>query len=100
MLDDPSVNGFSGGPVLELPQQIGTLDKTIWVTGQRVVGLVHGSISDKIGGFAAIVPSRFIKETIEYVPGLTDTLVFTYKDKTVWSKRFYKNGVPWTFFLT
>lgn len=26
------------------------------------MGLVHGSISDKIGGFAAIVPSRFIKE--------------------------------------
>jgi len=99
LLDDPSVSGFSGGPVLELPQQIGTADKAIWVRAYRVMGLVHGSISDKSGGFAAIVPSRFIKQTIEYAPGLTDTLVITYEDKTVWSKIFYKNGIPWTVFF-
>jgi len=99
LLDDPSVNGFSGAPVLELPQLIGTtIEKAVWVKVYRIMGLVHGSISDKGAGFAAIVPSRFIKETIEFAPGLTDTLIFTYDDKTVWSKRFYKNGVPWMVF--
>jgi len=99
LLDDPSVSGFSGGPVLELPQLIGTSVKAVWVNVHRIMGLVHGSVLDKtMTGFAAIVPSRFIKETIENAPGLTDTLVITYDDKTVWSKLFFKNGVTWTVF--
>ena len=96
LLDDPSVSGFSGGPVFELPQAIGTGDKSMWVNVYRIVGLVHGSISDKGGGFAAIVPSIYIKETIEDAPGLSATLTFQYEDGKIWSERLYKNGSPWT----
>lgn len=96
LLDDPSVSGFSGGPVFELPQKIGTGDESIWVTVYRIVGIVHGTISDKGGGFTAIVPSIYIKEAIESAPGFSDTVVFKYENGQLWSERVYKNGMPWT----
>ncbi|MFC2104777.1 hypothetical protein ACFLS4_05450 [Bacteroidota bacterium] len=96
LLDDPSVSGFSGGPVFELPQEITSDKKSILVKIYRIVGLVHGSISDKGGGFAAIVPSKYIKETIELAPGFSDTITFKYPNEKLWSERIYKNGDPWT----
>jgi len=65
ILEDPSVAGFSGAPVLKLSKvTIGVMS-----SGQgafECVGLVHGTISDDTGGkFAAIVPGKYIRETIE-----------------------------------
>lgn len=96
LLDDLSISGFSGGPVFELPQQIGSGKDALWVNVHRIVGLVHGSIADnKGGGFAAIVPSKYIYETIENAPGLSDTILIKYDNGNPWTKRDYKNGLPW-----
>jgi hypothetical protein len=96
LLDDPGVSGFSGGPVFEFPQQIGTAGEAIWVRVYQIVGLIHGTISDKIGGFTAVVPSYYIKEIVEMAPGYTGTKSINYNDGKIWSERVYRNGVPWT----
>jgi S1-C subfamily serine protease len=68
LLDKPSIGGFSGGPVYLLPAPYasgGALVFSDVSAPPKVVGLVHGTISDNTGGkLAAIVPSRFIHETI------------------------------------
>ncbi|MCK4560318.1 MAG: hypothetical protein KAV45_11075 [Calditrichia bacterium] len=83
-------------PVFEFPQRIGTAKEAIWVRVYQIVGLIHGTISDKIGGFTAVVPSYFIKEIIEMAPGYSGTLSIDYESGNVWSERIYRNGVPWT----
>lgn len=98
LLDDPSVSGFSGGPIVQLLPQIGTTRFDIANKNDvnKIVGLVHGTINEKGGGFAAIVPSFYIKETIESAPGFTGTFVFKHSNGKIWSERIYKNGVPVT----
>lgn len=68
LLDKPSIGGFSGGPVYLLPAPYasgGALVFSDVSAPPKVVGLVHGTISDNTGGkLAAIVPSRFIHDTI------------------------------------
>lgn len=97
LLDDPSVSGFSGGPVFELPQEFVNSDESsLFVRVYRLMGLVHGSISKDAGGFSAIVPGCQIKETIELAPGYNGKYVFCYIDGKIWSERIYKNGTPWT----
>ncbi|MGA6828306.1 S1 family peptidase [Nitrospira sp. NS4] len=68
VLDKPSIGGFSGGPVFQMPEPFASSgglvfpDKSAPTT---VVGLVHGTISDDTGGkLAAVVPSKFIRDTI------------------------------------
>lgn len=63
---DPSVGGFSGGPVFDrrLPYaETGTM--VIMSGDSKLIGLVHGTLQDNTGGkFGAIVPSYLILETI------------------------------------
>jgi hypothetical protein len=97
LLDDPSVSGFSGGPVFELPQEFMMNDSaTLYVKVYRLMGLVHGTISKDVGGFTAIVPASQIKETIELAPGYNGNFIFYYPNGKFWSERVYKNGSPWT----
>jgi len=65
ILDDPSVQGFSGAPVYALSEV--NMGGIAFGTGAfACVGLVHGTLSDNTGGkFAAIVPAYFISQTIE-----------------------------------
>ena len=65
ILEDPSVNGYSGGPVLDISvYKIGGMQTT--GSGTKLWGLVHGTSSDKTGGkLALVVPSFFILETIQ-----------------------------------
>lgn len=68
VLDKPSVGGFSGGPVFLMPGPFasgGALVFTEVPAQTLVVGLVHGTFFDNTGGkLAAIVPSKFIRDTI------------------------------------
>lgn len=63
-LENPSVGGYSGGPVFDLGYQIvgamtTTKDKT------RLYGIMHGTISDKTGGkIAAVTPISYLKDLI------------------------------------
>lgn len=65
ILDDPSVTGFSGAPVFQLPRiKVGNI--SVSQGPFLCVGLVHGTFTDPTGGkFAAIVPSSFIHEAVE-----------------------------------
>lgn len=96
MLEDASISGFSGGPVFELSQELHEGDEFIFVRGQRIVGLVHGTISEQGSGLTAIVPAKFIKETIEIAPGFNGKYIFKYDNGHIWSERIYRNGIPWT----
>jgi len=63
---DPSVGGFSGGPVFDmgLPVQ-STATLIIRETNPQVIGLVSGTLSDDTGGkLGAVVPSYQIFELI------------------------------------
>ena len=65
VLEDPSVQGYSGAPVYTLTQK--DLGGGITIQGGlfSCIGLVHGTIRDDTGGkLALIVPSYFIVETI------------------------------------
>lgn len=64
MLQNPSTGGYSGAPVIDVSRYVmGTVTTT--GEGTRVYGLVHGTISDDTGGkLAAVVPVRFIVETL------------------------------------
>ena len=56
MLDKPSVQGFSGGPVMEI-----TNDHT------KCFGIIHGTRQDNTGGkLAIVVHSAYLFELIEY----------------------------------
>ena len=63
---DPSVGGFSGGPVFDRRLPYTDTGKMIIVSGKpKLVGLVHGTLPDKTGGkFGAMVPGYLILETI------------------------------------
>ena len=65
ILDDPSVQGFSGAPVYALT--VVSMGGVAFGTGRfACVGSVHGTLQDNTGGkFAAIVPAYFILQTIE-----------------------------------
>lgn len=67
ILDDPSVSGFSGAPVFNLP----TIKVGAMSSGQgafKCVGIVHGTFNDPTGGkFAAIIPAFYIVELIDMV---------------------------------
>ena len=64
ILADPSVAGFSGAPVFKLPSvHVGVIASSQGVF--ECVGMVHGTLNDPTGGkFAAIVPARFVAETV------------------------------------
>jgi hypothetical protein len=66
---DPSVGGFSGAPVFDtrLPYSTEKVGMSIEMGVEpRIVGLVHGTLSDNTGGkMGAIVPSFLILETLE-----------------------------------
>ncbi len=59
LLDQPSVGGMSGAPVFVIPGG-GSAQPP------RCVGLISQTIADESGGqFAAVVPSRLIKQVVE-----------------------------------
>ena len=63
-MDDPGVAGFSGAPVFRLPS-VHTGGVRVGQGAFQCVGLVHGTFSDDTGGkFAAVVPAKFIAETV------------------------------------
>lgn len=66
LLDSPSIGGFSGAPVFQMP---GTyLKGNALVVSKKIicVGIVHGTISDQTGGkMAAIQPAALIIETLQ-----------------------------------
>ena len=64
LLENPSVGGYSGGPVFDLGYMVvgamtTTKDKT------RCYGLMHGTISDETGGkLAAVTPSHYLSDVL------------------------------------
>ncbi|MGA2624483.1 MAG: hypothetical protein ABSF91_11560 [Bacteroidota bacterium] len=97
LLDDPSISGFSGSPVFELPTNLIVGDQEMFVTAYRLMGLVHGSISDKTGGgFAAIVPAKYIIETIKQSPKYSGVLKWFHENGKLWSERLIKDGRMWS----
>lgn len=65
VLDEPSVQGFSGAPVYAL-SAVAFGGVALGVGQFACIGVVHGTLPDNTGGkFAAIVPSYFIIQTIE-----------------------------------
>ncbi|MFA5261462.1 MAG: trypsin-like peptidase domain-containing protein [Candidatus Omnitrophota bacterium] len=64
-LEDPSIEGYSGGPVLDISiYKLGAMQTT--GSGTKLWGLIHGTSSDSSGGkLAVVVPSYFILETIQ-----------------------------------
>jgi len=68
VLDKPSIRGFSGAPVFLSPGPYASGGAMVFLetpVPTVVVGLVHGTVSDKTGGkLAAVVPSKFIRDTI------------------------------------
>lgn len=99
LLDDPGVRGFSGGPVIQLYPSIGGITISSDVKKfNRIIGLVHGSIGDinTGGGFTAIVPSRYIVETINMATGFTGIFKYYYPNGELWSEVEYQNGSPYS----
>jgi hypothetical protein len=65
LLDDPSTEGFSGGPVFLTPSTLaGGVQRKDSSEG-RCIGIISGVISDKTGGkFGTVVPASIVVETI------------------------------------
>lgn len=96
LVDDPSITGLSGGPVVALPQVLEYDDTvSIAINNPWLLGLVHGTINKDGGGYGAIVPSKFIAETIDLAPGYSGKYTYKYSDGKIWSEVIYKNGQAW-----
>jgi hypothetical protein len=96
LLDDPSISGFSGSPALELPTELVSEGGPVFVKVYRLMGLVHGSISEKNGrGFTAVVPSRYILETLGNSPTYSGIFTWYHDNGRLWSEREYRDGKPW-----
>jgi len=96
LLDDPSISGFSGGPVMQV--HVINNNKKIrerFKIQPTITGLVHGTINGRAGGFAAIVPGKLILETIDMAPSYNGVYIFKYPNGSLWSEVIYKNGIPW-----
>lgn len=66
LLDNPSIGGFSGAPIFEMPGAHSSQGGLVIGGRLACVGLIHGTISDDTGGkLGAVVPSAFIAETID-----------------------------------
>ena len=66
LLDSPSVGGFSGAPVFDLPGVFSSGGVLIEDEDLKCVGVVHGTISDDTGGkMAAVHPAELILETLQ-----------------------------------
>lgn len=69
LLDNPSIAGFSGAPVLLIPTAYSVGNTLMFPeAGAAVtcVGVVHGTVADDTGGkMAAVTPSVYINETID-----------------------------------
>lgn len=63
--ENPSIGGYSGAPIVDLSiYKMGSMVTT--GSGTRLVGIMHGTISDETGGkLSAIVPSKFIIDLIK-----------------------------------
>lgn len=63
-LENPSVGGYSGGPIFDL----GAINVGIMTSSQgptRLIGIMHGTISDQTGGKLALFsPALFLKDLI------------------------------------
>jgi hypothetical protein len=65
LLDKPSIEGFSGGPVFMQGGPIVTTDMfSFSEPGTWCVGIVHGTVGTASGGMAAIVPASYVAETV------------------------------------
>ena len=66
LLQNPSIEGLSGGPVFDTGANYFGGERTMVVRGGvSIVGLVHGTIRDKTGGkLAAIVPATEIVKVL------------------------------------
>jgi len=64
VLEDPSIGGYSGGPVFDISiYKLGAT--TTKGDGTKLLGIIHGTVSDETGGkLAAVTPSFYILETI------------------------------------
>lgn len=65
ILENPSIGGYSGGPVIDLSViTVGAM--TTYGDGTTCHGIVHGTISDETGGkLAAITPSSFLFDLLK-----------------------------------
>ena len=65
LLDKPSIGGFSGAPVLELPGMFIAQNEILRSHALRWVGVMHGTTGDDTGGKLAVVtPAAFVLELL------------------------------------
>lgn len=95
LIDDPSISGMSGGPVVAMPQQLIINDTPVTIQQTWVIGLVHGTINAQGGGYGAIVPAKFIVETLDSAPSSNGSYLFQYPNGNKWSEVIIKNGLFW-----
>ncbi len=66
LLDNPSIGGFSGGPVLELPGVFLGQTEVKHNPDLKWVGVIHGTTGDNTGGkLAVITPAALVRELLE-----------------------------------
>ncbi|WP_034044561.1 toxin-antitoxin system YwqK family antitoxin [Wocania ichthyoenteri] len=95
LLDDPSISGFSGGLVIETFHHSVEKSGNNYTIKPSILGLVHGTVNGKSGGFAAILPSKYIIEAINMAPSTSGKYTYRYPDGSIWSEVILKNGLHW-----
>lgn len=71
LLDSPSLGGFSGSPVFLFPGAFSEGPGVAFSNLTLCVGLVHGNVREHgQSHMAAVVPARYIAETLERAVGL------------------------------
>lgn len=96
LLTDPSVQGYSGGPVFKT-SKVEYLKEGISVHKSiQLIGLVSATALDDTGGkMGVVVPSYFILETLKKARRFNCIQIIKYPNSNLWTRVEYRNGLIW-----
>lgn len=96
LIDDPSIDGFSGSPVFSCPF-VFEFDGKARTLGNKIkleslVGMVNGTYNDTNGGkFTSVIPSKLIMDVLVKTIDLHLIDDFFYPNGALWQEKIVKN---------
>ncbi|MES2648107.1 MAG: hypothetical protein V4717_14615 [Bacteroidota bacterium] len=97
VLQDNSIGGLSGGPILELPTILRINGQFKSVNVYRLIGIVHGTTDGSSQkGHAIVASSYYVRELILRSPKYSGLVEYFHKNGRLWSQVEVRDGLVYT----